>query len=125
MPIARSTPSLSRETGVGSLRRAFGLPDSSSPRPWLRVVLQDGDISQPGATQDRIVDDALDIWFHNVDAVEVEQRNERRFLVEERLGLFVLGNARLLIAHYGRIPDQIVELIVLPVGMVEVGFRVE
>src|SRR5215212_3859510 len=58
-----------------------------SPSPsWanpltLPLVLQDRDVSQPGAAEDRVVNDALDIRFDDVDTVQVEQRNEGCFLI--------------------------------------------
>src|SRR5262249_43541793 len=104
-----------------SVQRPGASRANSPPRdpPGLPcLVLQDRDVAEPGATQNRIVDDSFHVRLDHVDAIEMVERDVWSVLVQDDLGFLVLGNTSLLVAHADGCPHDLVELIVLPMGMV-------
>ena len=108
--------------GVGGWPRPPARPRHA---PTRALVLLDLDVLQERPAENRVVVDALDVRLDDEDPVEVEDRDHRRILHEQLLGLLVLPDALVLVGHPARVVDQLVEIRVLPVRVVEVRRRFE
>ena len=71
------------------------------------------------------MDDALHLRLDDINAVQVEERHDCGFLIQKRLRVLILRDAGICISHRDGLLHRRVELIVLPVRVVEVRGRGE